>query len=87
MYGFEPSYRSHRVVVKPGTEKYETGNEKWVEMNSFAAEHFSFVIEGVAEHRFFHNFGGRSSSDCCIRVFCNSIAKKNCKLPGKTVLT
>ena len=35
----------------------------------------SFAIEGVAEHRFSHDFGGQSSSDCCIRVFCNSIAK------------
>ena len=64
------------------TRNGEIGNgkremEKWVDMNSFAAEHFSFVIEGVAEHRFSYNFGGQSSSDCCIRVFCNSIAKKS----------
>ena len=42
-----------------------------------SAEHSSFVIEGVVEHRFSHDSGGRSSSDCCIRVSYNSIPKKN----------
>ena len=62
------------------TRNGEMGNEKWRngwKWNSFAAEYSSFVIEGAAEHRFSHDFGGQSSSDCCIRLFCNSIAKKS----------
>ena len=54
------------------------GNEKWGngwKWNSFAAEHSSFVIEGVAEHRLSHDFGGLSSSDCCIRVFSTQLLK------------